>query len=77
MHDKHGREISEGDIVVAHSWPHGRVRPQRVVACNPGSTYCNVILDHGVPGVQISSANAHQCVLVVKSDGTLVLPPEA
>jgi hypothetical protein len=76
MHDKHGREIGVGDIVVAHSWPHGRIAPQRVVACNPGATSCNVMLDHGVHGAQISSSNAHDCVLAVKADGTIVKQPE-
>lgn len=77
MHDKYGREINEGDIVVAHSWPHGKVKPQKVVACNSGAQSCNVMLDHGVAGVQISSANASDCVLAVKNDGTIVpLPKE-
>lgn len=76
MHDKYGREIHEGDIVVAHSWPHGKLKPQKVLACNEGATSCNVVLDHGVPGANIGSSNASECVLAVKSDGTIVPLPE-
>ena len=77
MHDKHGREIHEGDIVIAHSWPHGKVKPQRVVACNASAQSCNILLDHGVHNVALSSSNAHDCVLAVKHDGTIVpLPVE-
>lgn len=76
MHDKYGREIHEGDIVVAHSWPHGKVKPQKVLACNESSQSCNVTLDHGVPGAQLGSSNAHECVLAVLADGTIVPIPE-
>lgn len=78
MHDKYGRQIAEGDIVVAHSWLHGKVKPQKVVACNEQAQSCNVILDHGVHGANLSSSNAKDCVLAVKADGTIVpLPEEA
>jgi hypothetical protein len=76
MHDKYGREIGEGNIVVAESWAHGRKpKPLKVLACNGEATSCNVLLEGVAPGVAPSSANAKDVVLAVKADGTIIPLP--
>lgn len=76
MHDKFGREIHEGDIVIGRSWIHGKNKPLLVVGCVAGSETCNLnCTPVHTPTAQISSFNARDTVLAVKADGTIVPEP--
>lgn len=79
MHDKHGREIEEGDIVIGRSWVHAKDKPLLVLGCNPGATSCNLTcVPVHLPNLAPSSYNAHETVLALKADGTIVnLPVQA
>lgn len=77
MHDKHGREIHEGDIVIGKSWIHGhKDKPLLVVGCNPSATSCNVTCTPvHAPTAAHSSWNSSEVVVAVKADGTIVPEP--
>jgi hypothetical protein len=43
MHDKYGREIAVGDVIVAKSWAHGyKNAALKVIGCSASSETCNV-----------------------------------
>lgn len=76
MHDKYGREIELGDIVATQKeYQSEKVKVVKVAALYPGSETCNI----GVHAFEVregqQSANAKDSILLVKADGTLVLPP--
>lgn len=76
MHDKHGRAIAEGDVVVGNSWAHGnKPRAMKVVGCNEGTETCNLIcisFEAQIPSITVT---AKESVLILKADGTIVPQP--
>lgn len=77
MHDKHGRAIGEGDIVVGNSWMHGnKPKAMLVIGGSEASTSCN--LTCVLAGFQSihHTLTAKETVLAVKADGTIVDQPK-
>lgn len=77
MHDKHGREIHGGDIVIGRSWVHASDKPLLVLGVNPATETCNVTgVPVHVPNLAPGSYNSKEVVLAVKANGTIVNQPE-
>lgn len=78
MHDKHGREIRVGDLVLVRVWnmaatgagnPHGGYvnQPARVVRLIPDATSCNIVASY--PVVTDGSFNACESEVIGRADG--------
>lgn len=75
-HDKFGRKIQEGDVVVGQSWRHARQAAHVVQGVNEGSTTCNVNASSvHVPG-DVASLNAGECEILLKFDGSKPAAPD-
>lgn len=75
MHDKHGREIEEGDVVVAPHWANGgKPTPMQIIGCNPGALSCNITTICFDPRIPAGAYNAHDVTLAIKKNGE-VIPP--
>jgi hypothetical protein len=75
MHDKHGRVIEVGDLVIVPGY-HSNVKvPQaaRVVVTVPTATTCNVQAVY--PQIVTGHFTAGECEIVQKADGTNLAPP--
>lgn len=78
MHDIHGREIHEGDIVAANDWTRGNDNGKmkrsafKVIGTTPSSTSCNLNVLGFVPAMTsgIQTVTAKETELILKADGT-------
>lgn len=77
MHDKHGRELNVGDVVVGTNYGTG-MKPAALLVrrCMEGATSCNLACDSFHPKDPTMTLNAHETVLVIKADGTIVKQPD-
>jgi hypothetical protein len=75
VHDKYGREVEVGDLVIVPAYQRNRQVPQaaRVIVTVPAATSCNVQAEY--PQMVTGHFTAGECEIVQKADGTNLVPP--
>lgn len=76
MHDCHGREIQEGDVVAAKHYSRGGKRiAVKVIGCNDTSDTCNIYCVPFQHTGELQLFTAKETELLLKADGNA--PPPA
>lgn len=77
MHDKYGREVGVGDVVLAPgAWPAYKPEAVKVIGCASGTDTCNLVVVSFEPRVPVLTVTAKECELLLKADGSLPVPKE-
>lgn len=70
-HDKHGRKIEEGDVIVARHWVHGREAACLVMGVCEGAETCNLTVQSvQAPLAAPQTITAKETEILLKRDGS-------
>lgn len=72
MHDKRGKLIEVGDVVIGRNWGSSKDEALKVIGGNAQSDTCNLMCISYEPRVPVLTINAKDSLLIVKADGSLV-----
>ncbi len=75
MHDKFGRALEEGDVVVGSNYTTGnKPAAMQIHRCVEGSETCNLLVVTFHPKEPIVTVTAKETVLAIKKNGDIVGP---
>lgn len=74
MHDKKGRPIEVGDVVLGKSWTSGgsKDEPFKVIGASASSETCNLFCISFEPRMPVLTLTANETLLILKGSGSLV-----